>query len=156
MIEELTVAGLAMMAAYAARVAKDFSVTSHGSNPWTQEAYSNCLAHAHRMQQAIKMVNGKINVAYRCPQVNAAVGGVPDSYHMRGLAVDIGPGSGFTAESASRTLYAAACKGTLGPVRTVIWEPGWAHIEWTDPKTVGPPAPPRFFKKVGDKYETVT
>ena len=30
-----------------------------------------------------------INSGYRCPQLNKAVGGVEDSYHLKGLAVDI-------------------------------------------------------------------
>ncbi len=155
MVEELTVVGLVAMATYARRVAVDFAVTSHGKNPWTQKAFFNCLQHAHRMQAAIKLIGGKINVAYRCPEVNAAVGGVPDSYHLRGLAVDIHPGGGLSAESASRKLYAAACQGSLGNVRTVIWEPTWAHIEWHDPEEVGPPAPPRFLKKTTTGYEVM-
>jgi len=31
----------------------------------------------------------KINSAYRCPKHNAEVGGVPNSYHTQGLAVDL-------------------------------------------------------------------
>ena len=30
-----------------------------------------------------------INSGYRCPQLNKEVGGVEDSYHLKGLAVDI-------------------------------------------------------------------
>lgn len=30
-----------------------------------------------------------ISSGYRCPRLNAAVGGVPNSYHTRGMAVDI-------------------------------------------------------------------
>jgi hypothetical protein len=30
-----------------------------------------------------------ISSGYRCPKLNAAVGGVPNSYHTRGMAVDI-------------------------------------------------------------------
>lgn len=30
-----------------------------------------------------------INSGYRCPELNKAVGGVADSYHQKGLAVDI-------------------------------------------------------------------
>lgn len=38
----------------------------------------------------------KITSAYRCSKHNIAVGGVPDSAHCRGLAVDIStPNSGF-------------------------------------------------------------
>lgn len=152
---ELAIAGLAGLGVAVAEVAKRYSVTSHGANPWTYESFYNVLTHVWWMEQAIAKIDGKINVAYRCPAVNAAVGGVGNSYHMRGLAVDIGPGAGFTPESASRKLYAEACAGQLGPVRTVIWEPTWAHIEWHDPTEVGPPPPTRFFKKVGDKYEVV-
>lgn len=31
-----------------------------------------------------------LNSAYRCPQLNAAVGGAPHSWHLKGCAVDIG------------------------------------------------------------------
>lgn len=31
----------------------------------------------------------KINSAYRCPDHNKAVGGVPSSYHLKGLAYDV-------------------------------------------------------------------
>lgn len=30
-----------------------------------------------------------VNSGYRCPDLNAAVGGAPDSLHMKGLAADI-------------------------------------------------------------------
>ena len=103
----------------------------------------------------MSLVGGSLNDAYRCPQVNAAVGGVATSYHQRGLAIDIHPGAGFTPESASRKLYAAAKAGQLGPVRTVIWEPTWAHVDYHDPAEVGPPPPLNFFKKVGSKYERI-
>lgn len=155
MVMELGIASLAGLGVYVADVARRFSKTSHGDNPWTFEAFYNTLTHVIHMEKSISLINGTVNVAYRCPSVNAAVGGVSNSYHLLGLAVDIKPGAGFTPESASRTLYVAATSGTLGPVRTVIWEPTWAHIEWHNPKDIGPPPPTRFFKKVGDKYETV-
>lgn len=46
--------------------------------------------------------------AYRCPEHNAQVGGVPDSEHVRGIAADIGV-AGKTAaelEAVARTIPA--------------------------------------------------
>lgn len=39
-----------------------------------------------------------ITSAFRCPQHNHNVGGVPDSKHLFGLAVDLEPPSGMTPE----------------------------------------------------------
>lgn len=157
MMADIAVAALAALGAYAATVATRYSVTSHGDNPWTFEALLNAITHAKRFDAAVKLINGHVNVAYRSPSVNAAVGGVADSYHMRGLAVDIAPGPGITPEAGARMLYQAAARGELGAVRTVIWEPTWCHIEWHDPAEVGPPSPLRFFRKLPTgKYEPVT
>lgn len=41
----------------------------------------------------------KINSGYRCPTHNKKVGGVSDSYHMKGYAVDISIPSGYTVDS---------------------------------------------------------
>lgn len=156
MIETLSLAGLAALGTVATEVARRFSVTSHGDNPWTFDAFLNTLKHAHHMLNAVGLLQGTINDSYRSPAVNAAVGGVSNSYHQKGLAVDIKPGPGFTPESGARLMYTAACRGDIGPARTVIWEPGWVHVDWHDPTETGPPPPCRFFKKlVSGKYETV-
>ena len=37
-----------------------------------------------------------VNSGYRCPELNAAVGGSPNSYHMLGCAADFDPPAGWT------------------------------------------------------------
>ena len=51
-----------------------------------------------------------VNDAYRCPEHNRAIGGVPDSQHVLGLAADIRV-PGMTAAE----LYFAAVK--IGPIK---------------------------------------
>lgn len=43
----------------------------------------------------------RVNSGYRCPALNAAVGGAPDSRHMKGEAADITTGS----KDANRRLF---------------------------------------------------
>lgn len=54
----------------------------------------------------------KVNDAYRCPEHNKAVGGVPDSQHVLGLAADIEV-QGMTATE----LYFAAIR--IEPIRGI-------------------------------------
>ena len=39
-----------------------------------------------------------VTSGYRCPELNARVGGVKTSYHLRGMAADIRPNNGFLYE----------------------------------------------------------
>ena len=39
-----------------------------------------------------------VTSGYRCPELNARVGGVKTSYHLRGMAADIPPKNGFLYE----------------------------------------------------------
>ena len=39
-----------------------------------------------------------VTSGYRCPELNARVGGVKTSYHLRGMAADIRPKNGFLYE----------------------------------------------------------
>ena len=40
----------------------------------------------------------RVTSGYRCPELNARVGGVKTSYHLRGMAADIPPKNGFLYE----------------------------------------------------------
>lgn len=155
MVEELAVVAVVAVIAYSKKIATTYSKTTHGSNPWTVDALLNAVRHAVWFEKCMQAIDGSLNDAYRCPQVNAAVGGVATSYHQRGLAIDIHPGPGFTPQTAAAKLYSMAKAGQLGPVRTVIWEPTWAHVDYHDPAEVGPPLQPNYFKKVGTKYERI-
>jgi len=108
-----------------------YSVTSRGQNPWTLRAFTNVLGIHRYIEAAVKVVNGKLSSVFRSPEVNESLPGASKtSRHMQGLAADILPGAPFSVESASRAIATAARQGKLGPVRTIIWEPGWVHVDW--------------------------
>ena len=66
-----------------------------------------------------------VNSGYRCPALNKAVGGTPNSQHLRGEAADITVGS----RSANRRLLALIKRLDL-PVDQCIDEKGcrWIHV----------------------------
>ena len=67
----------------------------------------------------------RVNSGYRCPALNKAVGGTPNSQHQRGEAADITVGS----RSANRRLLALIKRLDL-PVDQCIDEKGcrWIHV----------------------------
>ena len=80
-----------------------------------------------------------VTSGYRSPEVNAAVGGVPTSDHVKGCAADIivpSYGGGDTGV-AYRTLVDACRAGQLS-VKQLIWEKGryshWLHVSVEEPK----------------------
>lgn len=79
-----------------------------------------------RIQMGVPII---ITSGYRSPELNAAVGGVPNSYHIQGKACDIR----ITGE-AFRTML---CELLLQQPKTdlVIWEhkgsSQWIHVQWS-------------------------
>lgn len=75
----------------------------------------------------------KINSAYRSPQLNKLVGGVPNSWHQDGNAADIHISS---AEEA-KILFSYLQK--LPSVDTVLFEHSktaqWLHVQWNRTRT---------------------
>jgi hypothetical protein len=121
----------AVAGAWATKVAIDFSVTSHGPNPWTLGALLNTLRIARHILAVRETIDGEVTSVYRSPEVNAKLSNASaTSRHMEGLAVDCKPGGQYTVEAAARKVAARARRGELGPVRTVIWEPTWVHVDW--------------------------
>ena len=60
---------------------------------------------ADAMESVRALLGGKpikVNSWYRCPTLNAAIGGSPKSAHMQGLAVDFEAPAGMTNERAFR------------------------------------------------------
>ena len=51
-----------------------------------------------------------LHSAYRCPALNAAVGGSPNSYHMKALAADFDPPPGMTHDALQKAI---AAKGDI-------------------------------------------
>lgn len=82
-------------------------------------------------------IAGRPNSAFRSAAVNDAVGGVGDSWHMKGLAMDLPPRPGQTVDSlASR----AASLKSAGILHSYLREPSWLHVQvnpdWTPPGPV--------------------
>ncbi len=114
----------------AAKLAR-YGATSRGANPWTLRAVINVLGIARHIEAARAAISGRLSSVFRSPDVNESLPGASKtSRHMDGLAADIVPGAPFTVESASRKIAALARQGLLGPVRCIIWEPGWVHVDW--------------------------
>jgi uncharacterized protein YcbK (DUF882 family) len=84
-------------------------------------AIAKNLEHLAAMLEQIRMMAGgravTVNCAYRCPRHNAAVGGEPDSQHLRGLAADITVAGMMPAEVA---ILAQRCMlvGAIGKYNT--------------------------------------
>ena len=68
-----------------------------------------------------------VNSAYRCKALNKAVGGVPSSYHARGMAADITAGN----KTENKKLF-NYIKDNL-PFTELGWEGNgtWIHVAWT-------------------------
>lgn len=84
------------------------------------------LAHlAVDLLEAVRALVGplRVNSAYRCPGLNAAIGGSKTSAHMDGLAADV-----FPLEMPLREAYTLIAQSSL-PIDQLIWEFGrWIHV----------------------------
>ena len=74
-----------------------------------------------------------VNSGYRCKALNKAVGGVANSYHLKGMAADIDVGS--TEENAKLLAY---IRDHL-PFAELGWEGGgaWVHVAYDKEKLDG-------------------
>lgn len=68
------------------------------------------VSNLHRLAIELEKIRGlaggplKINSGYRCPSLNAAVGGSPKSYHLDGLACDFDPPAGMTHDQLQQAI----------------------------------------------------
>lgn len=131
---------------------EDYRITTKGPNLWTQEAFLNVISLHQFFDKAIDIVDGKFESVYRDKRVNKAVGGVPNSDHLRGLACDIKP-RGMTVSVAARLLFSSACAGNIGPAVKMIIEPTWIHVSWVPLLT--PVTDVFLMEKRGDKYPII-
>jgi hypothetical protein len=83
----------------------------------------------------------------RTPEHNAAVGGVPNSYHLKGQAVDLKPPAGMTTGQ-----FAAAIKASGIPLEEVIDEGNHVHVAWADGAQA--PAGPELLRKGNPEAKT--
>ena len=100
------------------------------ANTPSQEHYRNAFRLIYTVAQPARTALGsafKINSFYRCPQLNAAIGGSKNSDHMRALAMDLTV-SGLTTPEAFAMII-----GLDLPIKTGILEfPSedwsWIHL----------------------------
>lgn len=75
----------------------------------------------------------KINSAYRSPQLNKLVGGVPNSWHQDGNAADIH----ISSDEEAKILFSYLQK--LPSVDTALFEHSktaqWLHVQWNRTRT---------------------
>jgi len=92
---------------------------------------TNAKRHAILMEK-IRNVLGvplHVNSWYRCPTLNARVGGVTNSRHMLALATDFVP-IGMTLDDAMRRISSAVRRGELPELDKIIIECGaWIHVQ---------------------------
>lgn len=74
----------------------------------------------------------KVNSGYRCEELNKLVGGVPNSYHVLGLAVD-GVPQGITVKEAWEKLKKSSCSELID--QCILYEKkGFIHFGFTTKK----------------------
>ena len=100
-------------------------------NTPTADAIDNITLLVDNVLDPLREAFGKpitVNSGYRCPALNAAVGGSATSQHLRGEAADITAGS----TDANRRLYTLLRELRL-PVDQAIDEHGfsWIHVSHT-------------------------
>lgn len=82
-------------------------------------------------------IAGRPNSAFRSGAVNDAVGGVADSWHMKGLAMDLPPLDGRSLDDLAARAAALKASGVL---HSYLREPSWLHVQvnpdWTPPGPV--------------------
>lgn len=106
----------------------------HGiDNTAPEGARRNIAVLVDRVLDPLREAFGKpiyVTSGYRCPRLNAAVGGVANSNHMKGLAADIRATGKYQIDrEGNRRLYDLARQLRL-PVKELLWEKGgsWIHI----------------------------
>lgn len=134
----------------------ELTVTDHREfdNSPTQEEISNLQRLAQLLEQVKETLGGKpvmINSAFRCKQVNDAVGSKDSSQHRHGCAADFRV-PGVTPDAVVRAVIAAGL-----PYQQLIREfsdpvkgGGWTHISITNT----PDAEPRKQALIIDKAGT--
>lgn len=86
------------------------------------------------MQSTISAVlpGARFTSGLRTPERNRAVGGAPNSYHLRGQALDIVPPAGMTTAQAAEAIRAS------GQYEEVIDEGDHVHVAWSGQKARAP------------------
>ena len=99
--------------------------------PTTSSVIENLITLGDNVLDPLRQAMGFpviISSGYRCPELNAAVGGVPNSRHLQGKAVDIDCGAARNKKIYDH-LLCHKNNGTM-PIKELIWEGGgkWVHV----------------------------
>lgn len=127
----------------------ELTVTDHREfdNSPTQEEISNLQRLAQLLEQVKEAIGGKpvmINSAFRCKQVNDAVGSKDTSQHRHGCAADLRV-PGMTPDSVVRAVIAAGL-----PYQQLIREfDRWTHISITNEPNADPKRQVLIIDKLG-------
>ena len=100
----------------------------------TKEIKKNLLMLVEKVLQPARDIWGRpiqVNSGYRCPKLNAAVGGVSSSQHMEGKAADITVGSAV----ANKELFELILKSSIS-FDQLIDESDyrWIHVSYNEGK----------------------
>ena len=107
----------------------ELTATRHGRNdpgPAEIEALRALAVHVLEPLRVALGLAVHVDSGFRCPAVNAAVKGAPNSQHMRGEAADIWV-SGLAHEDLATRIVALGL-----PFDQLIVEPGWVHISYRE------------------------
>ena len=127
----------------------ELTVTDHREfdNSPTQEEISNLQRLAQLLEQVKEAIGGKpvmINSAFRCKQVNDAVGSKDTSQHRHGCAADLRV-PGMTPDAVVRAVIAAGL-----PYQQLIREfDRWTHISITNEENAEPKRQVLIIDKLG-------
>jgi hypothetical protein len=127
----------------------ELTVTDHREfdNSPTQEEISNLQRLAQLLEQVKEAIGGKpvmINSAFRCKQVNDAVGSKDSSQHRKGCAADLRV-PGMTPDEVVRAVIAAGL-----PYQQLIREfDRWTHISITNEENAEPKRQVLIIDKLG-------
>ena len=129
----------------------ELTVTDHREfdNSPTQEEISNLQRLAQLLEQVKEAIGGKpvmINSAFRCKQVNDAVGSKDTSQHRHGCAADLRV-PGMTPDEVVRAVIAANL-----PYQQLIREfDRWTHISITNEENAEPKRQVLIIDKTGTR-----
>jgi hypothetical protein len=129
----------------------ELTVTDHREfdNSPTQEEISNLQRLAQLLEQVKEAIGGKpvmINSAFRCKQVNDAVGSKDSSQHRHGCAADIRV-PGMTPDEVVRAVIAAGL-----PYDQIIREfDRWTHISVSNTEDAEPRGNALIIDKAGTR-----
>lgn len=107
---------------------EEMIATGHGPNVPTPEIIDNLTVTANGMEAVRHLLGDRpihVNSGYRCPAVNKAVGGVPNSAHLTGFAVDFVCPEFGTPLEICKVLATAPLKWDQ-----LIFEQTWCHVSF--------------------------